>query len=78
LNRVVKNLGIYIIIFALVLGVAWVYQGNQGQQVTEVEFSEFVTSVQKREVKELTIIDTSLVGTLKSGDKISTYAPYIH
>ncbi|MDD3873702.1 MAG: ATP-dependent metallopeptidase FtsH/Yme1/Tma family protein, partial [Methanosarcina sp.] len=75
MNRVAKNLGIYIIIFALVLGIAWFIQENQGQQVTQVQFSEFVTQVQNKQVKELTIIETSLLGTLKSGEKISAYAP---
>ena len=75
MNKVIKNLGIYIIIFVLVMGIAWVYQGNQDQKVKPVEFSEFVNYIQSRQVEELTIIETSLTGTLKSGDKISTYAP---
>jgi cell division protease FtsH len=75
LNRIAKNLGIYIIIFALVLGFAWLYQGNQSQQILEVEFSEFVNSLQTHQVEELTITDSRLQGTLKSGEKISTYAP---
>lgn len=75
MNKVIKNLGIYIIIFALVMGIAWVYQGNQEQKVKPVEFSEFVNYIQTRQVEELTIIETSLTGTLKSGEKISTYAP---
>jgi cell division protease FtsH len=75
LNRIAKNLGIYIIIFALVLGIAWYYQEHQGQQVRPVEFSEFVNYVQNKQVKELTIVDTSLAGKLKSGEEISAYAP---
>lgn len=75
MNRIAKNLGIYIIIFALVLGFAWMYQGNQTQQILEVEFSEFVGSLQTHQVEELTITDSRLQGTLKSGEKISTYAP---
>lgn len=74
MNRVVKNLGIYAIIFALVLGIAWFYQGTQGQKITPVSYSEFVTDLQTKQVKELTIVDTSLTGTLKSGEKISAYA----
>lgn len=77
MNRVVKNLGIYAIIFALVLGIAWFYQGTQGQKVTSVDFSEFVTDLQSKQVKELTIVDTNLTGTLKSGEIITAYAPSI-
>lgn len=75
MNRIAKNLGIYIIIFALVLGFASMYQGNQTQQILEVEFSEFVGSLQTHQVEELTITDSRLQGALKSGEKISTYAP---
>jgi len=75
LNRIVKNLGIYLVIFALVLGFAWFYQGDQQQPVEPVEFSEFVNQLRIRQVKELTIVDTSFVGTLRNGDKISTFAP---
>lgn len=75
MNRVVKNLGIYLVIFALVLGFAWFYQGEQETPVEPVEFSEFVDAMQNRQIKELTIIDTHFVGTLRSGDKISAYAP---
>ena len=75
MNRIVKNLGIYLVIFALVLGFAWFYQGDQQQPVEPVEFSEFVNQLRIRQVKELTIIDTSFVGTLRNGDKISTFAP---
>jgi cell division protease FtsH len=75
LNRIVKNLGIYLVIFALVLGFAWFYQGDQQQPVEPVEFSEFVNQLRIRQVKELTIVDTSFVGTLRNGNKISTFAP---
>lgn len=75
MNRIVKNLGIYLVIFALVLGFAWFYQGDQQQPVEPVEFSEFVNQLRIRQVKELTIVDTSFVGTLRNGDKISTFAP---
>jgi cell division protease FtsH len=64
-----------LVIFALVLGFAWFYQGDQQQPVEPVEFSEFVNQLRIRQVKELTIVDTSFVGTLRNGNKISTFAP---
>ncbi|NLY70285.1 MAG: ATP-dependent metallopeptidase FtsH/Yme1/Tma family protein [Clostridiales bacterium] len=75
MNRIFKNLSIYIIIFVLVMGFAWFYQQSQGPQVRPVEFSEFVTYLQNRQVEELTIVETNLLGTLKSGERISAYAP---
>ncbi len=75
LNRVFKNLGIYIVIFGLVLAMAWVYQGTPEQEVKEVKFSEFVTNLKNEKVEELAINDRTMEGTLKNGDKIVTYAP---
>ena len=75
MNRVAKNIGVYIIILVLVMGVTWIYQGNQGAQIKEVEFSDFVTYVQKNQVEELTIVRPKLLGTLRTGEIITTYAP---
>ncbi len=75
MNRFAKNIGVYIIILVLVMGVTYLYQGNQGTPVKEVEFSEFVSNIQKGQIKTLTIVDYKLTGTTGTGDKISTYAP---
>ncbi|GAB1475991.1 ATP-dependent zinc metalloprotease FtsH [Bacillota bacterium] len=75
MNRIAKNIGVYIIILVLVMGITWVYQGNQGTQIKEVEFSEYVTLVQKNQIKEMTIMESRLTGTLRSGEKVSAYAP---
>ena len=77
LNRVVKNLGIYIVIFGLVLAMAWVYQGTPEQEVKEVDFSNFATQLKNERVEQLTINDRTMTGTLKNGDKIVTYAPSV-
>nr|WP_227019258.1 ATP-dependent zinc metalloprotease FtsH [Sinanaerobacter chloroacetimidivorans] len=77
MNRVVKNLGIYVVIFALVLAMAWFYKGVPEQEVKEVTFSDFYDAVRSEKVKELTIVDRTLNGTLKSGEKIVAYAPSV-
>ncbi|MDO4553247.1 MAG: ATP-dependent zinc metalloprotease FtsH [Bacillota bacterium] len=75
MNRVVKSIGIYLIIFILVLGMAWLYQGSRTQTVTPVEFSEFVSYLQAGDITELTIVDTTMEGTLEDGRVISAWAP---
>lgn len=77
MNRVFKNLGIYIVIFGLVLAMAWFYQGAPEQEVEEVDFSNFATQLKNERVEELTINDRTMTGTLKNGDKIIAYAPSI-
>ena len=77
LNRVVKNLGIFVVIFGLVLAMAWFYQGTPEQEVKEVDFSEFATQLKNESVESLTINDRTMTGTLKNGDKIVAYAPSV-
>ena len=75
MNRVVKNLGIYAIIIGIALGIAWYAQDESGKKITEVEYSTFVSQIQDKQVKKLSIVGTHLTGTLKSGDIITSYAP---
>ena len=77
MNRAFKNLGIYIVIFGLVLAMAWFYQGTPEQEVKEVDYSYFATQLKNERVTELTINDRTMTGTLKNGEKIVTYAPSI-
>lgn len=48
---------------------------QSGKEIKEVEFSEFVTELQNENVKELTLQETSMQGTLKDGSIIHAYAP---
>lgn len=75
MNKFAKNMGIYLMIFVLVLAMAWFYQGAPKETVSEIEFSEFVEDLQREQVKTLNITDRTITATLKSGDDIITYAP---
>ena len=77
MNRVFKNLGIYIVIFGLVLAMAWFYQGTPEQEIKQVDYSYFAIQLKNEKVEELTINDRTMTGTLKNGDKIVAYAPSI-
>jgi len=70
-------LGIYILIFGIVLMMAWFYQGTPKTEVKEVDFSEFALHLKNERVEELTIVDRTMTGTLKNGNKIVAYAPSI-
>jgi cell division protease FtsH len=77
-NRVFKNLGIYIVIFGLVLAMAWFYQGTPEQEVKEVDYSYFASQIIKGNITDLTINERSMTGKLEKSDKtIITYAPSI-
>ena len=75
-NKWFKTFIIYTVIFAVVVGMAYFYtSGNTGVEIKEVEFSEFVMELQAENIKELTLIDTSMQGTLKDDSVIHAYAP---
>jgi len=74
LKKFTKNMGIYLMIFIMVLAMAWFYQGTPKDPVTEVTFSQFVGNLQKEQVKSLNVTDRTINATLKSGEKIITYA----
>lgn len=77
MGKIVKNLGIYIVIFAIVLAMAWFYQDTTKQEVKQVTYSKFASYLHQEKVEEIDIVGTKLSGTLKSGDKIIAYAPSI-
>ncbi len=76
MKKLARNIGIYLLIFALVLGIAYAYQGVPKEaEIKTVEFSKFVNYLKKEDVKELNVSDRVVNATLKNGDKIITYAP---
>ena len=75
MNKVAKNISIYVIIFILVLAAAWVFQKNAGEEVEEVEFSQVTKYLQEQQVSEMNVTDKTLSATLKSGKKIVSYIP---
>ncbi|MCL1981870.1 MAG: ATP-dependent zinc metalloprotease FtsH [Clostridiales bacterium] len=75
MNKVAKNIGIYVVIFALVLGMAWIYQREPKEVVEEVDFSQAVKYLQEREIKEMNVTDRTLTAKLKSDKSIISYVP---
>ena len=68
-------MGIYLALFAVVLLVAYFYQGNMPQDaatVKEVPLSEFIQHLENEEIKEINQTDTKLTGKLD--EKTTVYA----
>ena len=78
MKRFIKNFAIYLVIFAVVLGVAFFYKGADGAKKTaEVKFSTFATHLEKGKYKTINITDRKMTATLKSGNKEYAYAPSV-
>ena len=78
MKRFIKNFAIYLVIFAVVLGVAFFYKGADGTKKTaEVKFSTFATHLEKGKYKTINITDRKMTATLKNGNKEYAYAPSV-
>ena len=78
MKRFIKNFAIYLVIFAVVLGVAFFYKGADGAKKTaEVKFSTFATHLEKGKYKTINITDRKMTATLKNGNKEYAYAPSV-
>ncbi|MBQ8563158.1 MAG: ATP-dependent metallopeptidase FtsH/Yme1/Tma family protein, partial [Firmicutes bacterium] len=68
-------MGIYLTLFAVVLLIAYFYQGanpKDAVSVKEVPLSEFIQHLEKEEIKEINVTNTKLTGTID--DKTVVYA----
>ena len=79
MKRFAKNISLYLIVFLVVLMVAFFYKGAAGDQVslTEVPFSEFVQMVSQEKFTAVEVENTMLTGTLSKTKMVYTYAPSI-
>ena len=75
MKRFTKNLIVYIVLFAIVLGVAGVYRGmnNEGTEVKKVALSTFIEYLEEGKIKEINVTDTKLTGELSEKKIVYTY-----
>ena len=74
-----KNIGIYLVIFGLVLAMAWFYNKTPQEEIKDVNFSKFTSYVAEEQLTEI-YIDTNtmlLMGTLADDTKVQTFASSI-
>ncbi len=55
MKRFSKNIGIYLIIFGLVLAMAWFYNKTPNEEIKEVDYTEFVQYLKAGDVDELNV-----------------------
>jgi len=70
----VKNLILWVVI-ALVLLSVFSNFGSNYAQPKKLEYSEFYTKLQNKDIKQATIEDRTIQGITNSGESFSTYAP---
>ena len=71
-----RNIGVYIIVFMVVLSISMVFRNiGTGNDYKEVKFSQFASHLEKGDYEKVNITDRQLTGTKKNGDKEVTYSP---
>ena len=75
MKRFTKNIIVYVVLFANVLGVASVYKGMDGDkvEVKKVTLSTFVQYLEDEKIKEINVTDTKLTGKLSDTEVVYTY-----
>ena len=75
MKRFTKNIIVYVVLFAIVLGVASVYKGMDGDkvEVKKVTLSTFVQYREDEKIKEINVTDTKLTGKLSDTEVVYTY-----
>ena len=68
-----KNIGIYAVIFGLVLAMVWFYNSGTKEDQKEVKTSTMIKYLKEDEVENINVTETKLTAKLKSGDKVYAY-----
>ena len=72
-----RNMALWVVIGLLVFALFNLFQGSstQREQQPALAFSDFLTSVESSEVRDVTIIGNTITGHYRDGRRFSTYAP---
>ena len=74
MNKIGKNIGIYIAIFLLIAGMAWFFTNSTPREDTQkINTTQMVEYLKDKEVKSINISDTKMTATLKDGDEVYAY-----
>ncbi len=68
-----KNIGIYAVIFGIVLAMVWFYNSGTKEDQKEVKTSTMIKYLKEDEVENINVTETKLTAKLKSGDKVYAY-----
>ena len=74
MNKIGKNIGVYIAIFLLIAGMAWFFTNSTPREDTQkINTTQMVEYLQDKKVKAINISDTKMTATLKNGDEVFAY-----
>ncbi len=76
MGKMMKNLGLYLILIVLVVSLVNMFMApmQPSRDVTPLSYSEFLNQVDKGNVAEVTVDGSNITGRLKDGRHFNTYA----
>ncbi len=81
MNRLVKNIGVYVMIFVVVFSMAYFYRGMPKEEIKELSLSKFIQELEKENVTSVNLKEENqsnvrtIQGELKDGTKFICYVP---
>ncbi len=76
MNSNFRNFAIWLVILFMLMGLFQVFQSStRSVSVTEMAYSEFISSVDAGTVAQVTIVDNKVVGMLRDGSRFETIIP---
>lgn len=75
MNRLVKNIGIYLMIFVIVLGMAWIYQSGSKNPTEQTTFSDVMKYLEQEKIENINLSDKTITAKLRDGKEIKAFLP---
>ena len=69
-GRLGKNITIYLLIFAIVLGFFWFFNTDSDQGMKQIKTSTMISHLKANEVESINVTETKLTAKLKEGDTV--------
>ena len=73
MKKVTKNIGIYVIIFGLVLAMVWFYNSDAPKEEKEIKTSTMIHYLQDKKVESINVTETKMTAELINGKTVYAY-----
>ena len=74
MKKISKSFGIYLAIFALIMGMLYFYNMGSKEEINEVPYSRITDYFAEKQVKAVEFDEMKITATLNSGKKVMAYA----
>ena len=72
-GRLGKNITIYVLIFAIVLGFFWFFNSDDDQGMKQIKTSTMINHLKSNEVESINVTDTKLTAKLEDGNVVYSF-----